>query len=214
MNARTEKLALQGVAGLIEALRDTPAEGAPVQGVAVIAHPHPLFGGTMDNKVVQTLARAFVACGWTSVRFNFRGVGASAGTHDEGRGECDDLLSVIDQVAPQGPLALAGFSFGAFVTAHAVARLWASRQAQQLVLVGTAASRFAVPPLPTEAHERTLVVHGEQDDTVPLSAAMDWARPQTLPVTVVPGGGHFFHGQLPLLKNLVARHLRADERRV
>ncbi|MDM0046855.1 alpha/beta fold hydrolase [Variovorax dokdonensis] len=214
MNSRTERLVLQGAAGNIEALRDQPADGVAAQGVAVIAHPHPLFGGTMDNKVVQTLARAFVACGWTCVRFNFRGVGDSAGAHDEGRGETDDLLAVVEQVAAQGPLAMAGFSFGSFVTVAALARLWAQRQPQQLVLVGTAAARFEVPALPPEAHERTLVVHGEQDDTVPLSAVMDWARPQTLPVTVVPGGGHFFHGQLPLLKNLVVRHLRADERRV
>ena len=213
MNSRTEKLILQGAAGAIEALRDAPAEGAAPQGIAVIAHPHPLFGGTMDNKVVQTLARAFVANGWTAVRFNFRGVGGSAGTHDEGNGECEDMAALIEQVAPQGPLAIAGFSFGAFVASCTLARLWAAREVRQVVLVGTAASRFSVPALPPEAHERTLVVHGEADDTVPLSAVMDWARPQILPVTVVPGGGHFFHGQLPLLKNLVSRHLRADERR-
>lgn len=212
MNSRTEKLMLQGAAGAIEALRDAPVEGLASQGVAVIAHPHPLFGGTMDNKVVQTLARAFVANGWTAVRFNFRGVGASAGTHDEGRGECEDYLAVVEQAAAQGPLAVAGFSFGAFVATCALDRLWSAREVRQIVLVGTAASRFSVPDLPAEAHDRTLVLHGEHDDTVPLSAAMDWARPQTLPVTVVPGGGHFFHGQLPLLKNLVSRHLRAGER--
>ena len=106
-------------------------------------------------------------------------------------------------------MALAGFSFGAFVTAQAAVQLTAARAVEQLVLVGTAASRFQVPVLPQDLHERTLVVHGEQDDTVPLSAVMAWARPQTLPVLVVPGGGHFFHGQLPLLKSLVMRHLRA-----
>ncbi len=167
----------------------------------------------MDNKVVQTLARAFVACGWTAVRFNFRGVGGTAGVHDEGRGELEDLLAVIRQVAPEGPgavpIALAGFSFGAFVTSHALARLWPERPVERAVLVGTAASRFNVADVPAEAHLRTLVVHGEADDTVPLSAVMDWARPQTLPVTVVPGGGHFFHGQLPLLKGLVMRHLQS-----
>ncbi|MBS0341183.1 MAG: alpha/beta fold hydrolase [Proteobacteria bacterium] len=212
MNSRTEKLTLQGVAGAIEALRDAPAEGVAPQGIAVIAHPHPLFGGTMDNKVVQTLARAFVANGWTALRFNFRGVGSSAGAHDEGRGECEDYLAVVEQAAGQGPLAIAGFSFGAFVATKALSRLWSTREVRQIVLVGTAASRFEVPELPLEAHDRTLVLHGEHDDTVPLAAAMDWARPQTLPVTVVPGGGHFFHGQLPLLKNLVSRHLRAGER--
>lgn len=195
---------------------------APVgtsRGVAVIAHPHPLFGGTMDNKVVQTLARAFVQCGWTAVRFNFRGVGGSAGVHDEGRGELDDFLAVLQQVAPfteqtngEGELpatglALAGFSFGAFVTTHAFERLHASRPIEKLVLVGTSVSRAPAAPIDSEHHLKTLVVHGEHDDTVLLSDVMDWARPQALPVTVVPGGGHFFHGQLPLLKNLVMRHL-------
>lgn len=215
MNSQTERLVLQGAAGAIEAACDTAAlaEGAAPKGIAVIAHPHPLFGGTMDNKVVQTLARAFVQCGWTAVRFNFRGVGGTQGVHDEGRGELQDLLSVIEQVAPaaQGaPLALAGFSFGAFVTSHALAQLWSQRTIERAVLVGTAASRFQVAPVPPEAHLRTLVLHGEQDDTVALSAVMDWARPQTLPVTVVPGGGHFFHGQLPLLKSLVVRHLQSE----
>ena len=206
MNSRSQKLVLNGPAGVIEAVRDVPEDG-PARGVAVIAHPHPLFGGTMDNKVVQTLARAFVQCGWTTVRFNFRGVGATEGAHDDGRGELQDLLAVVQQAAPEGPLALAGFSFGAFVTSHAVEALWVPRQMDKIVLVGTAASRFTVAPVPADAHLRTLVLHGEQDDTVPLAAVLDWARPQTLPVTVVPGGGHFFHGQLPLLKNLVVRHL-------
>ena len=206
MNSRSQKLSLSGPAGAVEAVRDVPEDG-PARGVAVIAHPHPLFGGTMDNKVVQTLARAFTQCGWTTVRFNFRGVGATEGVHDDGQGELQDLLAVVQQVAPEGPLALAGFSFGAFVTSHAVQALWASRQMDKIVLVGTAASRFTVAPVPADAHLRTLVLHGEQDDTVPLASVMDWARPQTLPVTVVPGGGHFFHGQLTLLKNLVVRHL-------
>ena len=206
MNSRSQQLVLNGPAGVIEAVRDVPEDG-PARGVAVIAHPHPLFGGTMDNKVVQTLARAFVQCGWTTVRFNFRGVGATEGVHDDGRGELQDLLAVVQQAAPEGPLALAGFSFGAFVTSHAVEALWVPRQMDKIVLVGTAASRFTVAPVPVDAHLRTLVLHGEQDDTVPLAAVLDWARPQTLPVTVVPGGGHFFHGQLPLLKNLVVRHL-------
>jgi uncharacterized protein len=207
MNSQTEKITLQGAAGRIEVQRDQPAE-AP-RGVAVIAHPHPLFSGTMDNKVVQTLARAFVAGGWTAVRFNFRGVGASEGVHDEGRGELEDMLDVVRQLAPEGSLAIAGFSFGAFVASGAVSRLWAERDVRQIVLVGTAAARNVVAPLPVEARERALVIHGEADDTVALSAVMDWARPQSLPVTVIPGGGHFFHGQLPLLKSLVARHLRA-----
>jgi alpha/beta superfamily hydrolase len=208
MNSATQSLTLQGVAGTLEALRDVPPDGL-VRGTVVIAHPHPLFGGTMQNKVVQTLARAFVQCGWQAVRFNFRGVGASAGAYDEGRGEAEDMLSVIEQVAPDGSLALAGFSFGAFVTSHVAQAVQAERTVDKLVLVGTAASRFTVAPVAPELHERTLVIHGEQDDTVALSSVMDWARPQTLPVTVIPGVEHFFHGQLPLLRSLVVRHLQA-----
>ena len=208
MNAATQSLTLQGKAGAIEALLDTPTDLA-VLGTAVIAHPHPLFGGTMQNKVVQTMARAFVQCGWQAVRFNFRGVGASAGAYDEGRGEAEDMLALVEQVAPQGSLALAGFSFGAFVTSHVAQTLVSVRSLDKLVLVGTAASRFDVAPVPLELHDRTLVLHGERDDTVPLLSVMDWARPQSLPVTVIPGVEHFFHGQLPLLKSLVARHLRA-----
>jgi alpha/beta superfamily hydrolase len=207
MNAQTERLALSGPAGRIEALRDGPAAGVSPRGVAIIAHPHPLFGGTMDNKVVQTLARAFVQCGWQAVRFNFRGVGATEGVHDEGRGETADFLAVAQQCAPHGPLALAGFSFGSYVMSQALASLWPAHQIEKLVFVGAAASRFQLAAVPQELHERALVVHGEHDDTVPLAAVMDWARPQVLPVTVVPGGSHFFHGQLPLLKGLVVRHL-------
>lgn len=206
MNAHTQTVQLQGHAGLVEALLDEPLD-SPV-GTAVIAHPHPLFGGTMNNKVVQTLARAFVQCGWRALRFNFRGVGNSQGEHDAGLGEAQDMLKVVQQVAPEGPLALAGFSFGAFVTTHVLAGL-GERQPDKLVLVGTAASRFEVAPVAHALHERTLVLHGEQDDTVPLDSVMNWARPQHLPVTVIPGVEHFFHGQLPLLKTLVVRHLRA-----
>jgi alpha/beta superfamily hydrolase len=209
MNLRTRRFHIAGPAGAIEMLSDEPGEGVVLHGTAVIAHPHPLFAGTMENKVVQTLARAFVQSGWRSLRFNFRGVGATVGAHDDGRGEADDMLHIVGHEAPEGPVAVAGFSFGSFVAATVAARLWAERPPEKIVLVGTAAARFSVPVLPPEAHERTLVVHGEEDDTVPLSAVMDWARPQQLPVTVVPGGGHFFHGQLPLLKSLVARHLRS-----
>jgi alpha/beta superfamily hydrolase len=208
MNAATQAVTLPGPAGQIEALLDTPVDGQ-ARGTAVIAHPHPLFGGTMQNKVVQTLARAFVQCGWQAVRFNFRGVGASAGTYDEGRGESQDMLAVIERLAPQGPLALAGFSFGAFVTSQVCQTLNPGRSPEKLVLVGTAASRISVAPIAPELHDKTLVLHGEQDDTVALSSVMDWARPQSLPVVVIPGVEHFFHGQLPLLKSLVVRHLAA-----
>jgi alpha/beta superfamily hydrolase len=209
MNALTRRIQLAGPAGIIEALLDEPADGIAIRGTAVIAHPHPLFGGTMENKVVQTLARAFVQSGWKAVRFNFRGVGASQGEHDEGRGELDDMLAVVGAQAASGTLALAGFSFGSFVAARALQAVWQERKPEKIVLVGTAASRFEVAHVPADAHDATLVIHGEHDDTVPLAAVMDWARPQSLPVTVVPGGGHFFHGQLPLLKSLVLRHLRS-----
>jgi alpha/beta superfamily hydrolase len=206
MNAQTLRLSLQGAVGAIEALRDDPAE--PPRGAAVICHPHPLFAGTMDNKVVQTLARAFVQRGWQAIRFNFRGVGASEGVYDEGRGEAEDLLRVIAQCAPTGSaLAIAGFSFGSFVASKVLTEAAKSHDLQKIVFVGTAAQRFAVSPIPDELHEKLLAVHGENDDTVSLASVMDWARPQNLPITVVPQGGHFFHGQLPLLRNLVVRHL-------
>ena len=209
MNAQTQKIRVAGPSGVIEALVDTPnpGESSELRGVAVIAHPHPLFGGTMDNKVVQTLARAFVQSGWRTVRFNFRGVGASEGVYDEGRGELSDLLAVVAQQAENRPLALAGFSFGAFVTSLALAALESQRAISQVVLVGTATSRFDVVPISPALHERTLVLHGEMDDTVPLIDVLNWARPQSLPIVVIPGGGHFFHGQLPLLRSLVVRHL-------
>lgn len=214
MNTATQSVQFQGPAGVLEGLQDEPVAGA-FKGIAVIAHPHPLFGGTMQNKVVQTLAKAFVQNGWRAIRFNFRGVGASAGVYDEGRGELDDMLSVIAQSQAQAPgsesmgLALAGFSFGAYVTSHAAAQLATTGRLEKLVLVGTAASRFQVAPVLAALHDKTLVVHGEVDDTVPLASVMDWARPQSLPVTVIPGVEHFFHGQLPLLRSLVSRHLRA-----
>jgi hypothetical protein len=216
MNPHTIRTTIQGPAGTLELMIDEPqlGPGEGARGTAVIAHPHPLFGGTMENKVVQTLARAFVQSGWRAVRFNFRGVGASQGTYDDGQGELQDLLAVVAQCAPDqsaqsDAFALAGFSFGAFVTSQAVAQLAAQSPPSTIVLVGTAASRFPVAPIPEELHACTLVVHGEQDDTVPLVDVMNWARPQKLPVTVIPGVEHFFHGQLPLLRSLVARHLAA-----
>lgn len=159
----------------------------------------------MDNKVVQTLARAFVQLGYSAVRFNFRGVGASIGAWSDGLGEIDDAMAVVAASrAPGQALLLAGFSFGAYVAAHAAARLAAAADAaapgvERLVLVGVAASRFEVAAVPAD----TLVIHGEVDEVVPLAAVFDWARPQALPVTVIPGAGHFFHGQLSLLKSLV-----------
>lgn len=159
----------------------------------------------MDNKVVQTLARAFVSLGYTAVRFNFRGVGRSEGAWDDGVGEVDDAQAVLAAMRSIGqPLILAGFSFGGFVAAQLAQRLAAASAggaAERLVLIAPAVSRFDVAPVPAD----TLVIHGESDDVVPLAAALDWARPQALPVVVVPGAGHFFHGQLPLLKSLITR---------
>lgn len=214
MNSQTERVTRTGHAGVIELLLDHPVQmGDQRKGIAFIAHPHPLFGGTMDNKVVQTLARAFVQQGWQAVRFNFRGVGKSDGTHDNGMGEAMDMMTLVQDFAPSGPIALAGFSFGAYVTAQVVNKVWPERadDLRKVVLVGTAASRFTVPSLPAPLHRHTLVIHGEADDTVPLSNVMDWARPQFLPVTVIPAVGHFFHGQLPLLKGLVQTHLSAQD---
>jgi alpha/beta superfamily hydrolase len=199
MNAQTQRQSITGPSGAIECAIDGPA-GSP-RGLAVVCHPHPQHGGTLDNKVVQTLARAFVQLGYTALRFNFRGVGASQGSWAEGPGEIDDALAVVGAFRVAGrPLLLAGFSFGAYVASNAAARLAADgAAAERLVLIAPAASRFDMAGVPPD----TLVVHGESDDVVPLAAVFDWARPQSLPVTVVPGAGHFFHGQLPLLKSLV-----------
>ena len=178
----------------------------PAKGLACVAHPHPLFGGTMDNKVVQTLARAFVQLGYRVERFNFRGIGKSEGGWDEGRGEIDDALALLAALREPGePLVLAGFSFGGYVASQAALRLPEDQRAERLALVGPATSRFDTAPVPSD----TLVIHGEVDDVVPLSSVLDWARPQSLPVVVVPGVGHFFHGQLPLLRDLVVRNWRA-----
>jgi hypothetical protein len=199
MNVRTQRRSIAGPAGSIECAIDAPA-GEP-RAVAVVCHPHPQHGGTMDNKVVQTLARAFVQLGLQAVRFNFRGVGASQGAWAEGVGEVDDARAVVDALASDGaPPVLAGFSFGGYVAARVAADLAAAgRPCERLVLVAPAVSRFPTPPAPLGS----LVLHGEADDVVPLAAVLDWARPQAQPVTVIPGAGHFFHGQLSLLKSLV-----------
>jgi len=171
----------------------------------VVAHPHPLHGGTLDNKVAQTLARAHVDLGYIAWRPNFRGVGESEGAHDQGRGELEDLAAVTvhakAQCASVGKqLALAGFSFGAALQLALAQRL----RPDSLVLVGVAVTHFEAPSAPAG----TLVIHGERDDTVPLAAVLDWARPQDLPVVVLPGADHFFHGRLNTLRQLVVRNLR------
>lgn len=205
MNSQTQRQSIAGPAGPLQCAIDEPAEAA--RGVMVVCHPHPLHGGTMDNKVVQTVARAALQHGLRSVRFNFRGIGESAGAWDAGAGEVDDAMAVIAAFRDAAlPLWVAGFSFGGYVASQAAARLAAAgAPAEGVVLVGPATRNFEVAAVP----EGTLVIHGEADDVVPLQATLDWARPQSLPVVVVPGVGHFFHGQLPLLKSLVVRHLAA-----
>ena len=198
MNLATKRTRIEGPAGALECAIDVPAEGTASHGVVVLCHPHPLFGGTMDNKVVATLARGFRQMGYTSVRFNFRGIGKSAGAWDEGRGEVDDALAVIAAHRIEGqPLALGGFSFGGYVAAAAAARL--QPPAERLVLIAPAVANFKTPAVPRD----TVLVHGELDDVVPLQAVLDWAQPQALHVDILPGSGHFFHGQLPLLKQTV-----------
>ena len=207
MNPRTELTTVAGPVGELACALDAPVDEVAPRGLAVVCHPHPLHGGTMNNKVVQTLARAFVQRGWRSVRFDFRGVGVSAGHWDGGVGEIDDALAVVRAFrAPGQPLALAGFSFGAYVASQVAARLADQTPAERVILVGPAVQSFAVAALPLAS----LVVHGEVDEVVPLSAVLDWARPQVQPVVVVPATGHFFHGQLALLKSLVLGALAAQ----
>ncbi len=192
MRPATRRETVRGPAGGIECAVDEPQGAA--RGVALIAHPHPLYGGTLDNKVVQTLARACVALGYAAWRPNFRGVGRSEGTYDEGRGEVEDLAAVLGHVKAQRPV-LAGFSFGAAMQARLAARVAPER----LVLVGIAVNHFEAPAVPAG----TLLIHGENDDTVPISVVREWAKPQALPVIVVPGADHFFHRKLPELRMAV-----------
>jgi hypothetical protein len=197
MRAATRRESVAGPAGRLDCAVDEPAGTA--RGIALIAHPHPLFGGTLDNKVVQTLARAFVELGYSAWRPNFRGVGASEGTHDGGRGEVEDLIAVLSHAGAAKPV-LAGFSFGAAMQAKLAARVAAER----VVLVGVAVTSFEVPAVAPG----TLVIHGEADETIPLAAVLDWARPQELPVLVVPGADHFFHRKLPALRIAVTSNWR------
>jgi alpha/beta superfamily hydrolase len=205
MNVHTEKFLIDGPVGKIEVALDKPDEGTTARGIVLVAHPHPLFGGTMDNKVAQTLARTFVQLGYITYRSNFRGVGQTQGEHDEGRGERDDLLAVIAHMRAQVgqaelPLALAGFSFGTFVLSHVAKHLRDSGQEiERMVFVGTAASNWDVAPVP----DNTLLIHGEVDDTVPIASVYNWAAPQELPVVVIPGGEHFFHRKLHILKKVI-----------
>jgi hypothetical protein len=196
-----ERALVAGAAGKIELDINDP--GSSRRAIALIAHPNPVQGGTKDNKVVTTLAKAFFSLSNVVLRPNFRGVGASEGVHDAGRGETEDLLALIEYGrARYGnlPLLLAGFSFGSFVQARVAQRVTAER----LVLVAPAVSRFPTETVPAN----TLVIHGERDEVVPLVAVLDWARPQNLPIVVVPGGDHFFHGRLALLSQIVLAYCR------
>ena len=199
MRASTRRELVPGPAGPIECAVDEPPQEHPLRGAALGAHPHPLFGGSLDNKVVQTLARAFVELGYETWRPNFRGVGQSGGRHDEGKGEVDDLLAVYRHIG-KTPIRLAGFSFGAVMQARLAQRV----SAERLVLVGVAVVNFEAPAVPPGS----LVIHGELDETVPLAAVLDWARPQELPVLVVPGAEHFFHGKLQVLREVIRSYSR------
>jgi alpha/beta superfamily hydrolase len=202
MTRAAERVLFDGAAGAVETVIDHPETAA--RGLALVAHPHPLFGGTLDNKVAQTLARTFVELGYIALRPNFRGIGASAGEHDHGIGETEDLVRVAAQArARMGelPLVLAGFSFGAFVQT----RVAKSVVPERMALVGVSAGlvsggrSYALEPVPTD----TILIHGELDETVPLANVLDWARPQELPVTVVPGADHFFHRRLGIIKSII-----------
>ena len=208
--AQVSKSLIAGDAGVIEVAAHMPGE-VPLRAVAVVAHPHPLFGGTMDNKVITSMARALTDAGAATWRFNFRGVSRTEGTHDEGRGETEDMLRVIEHACalnPGLPLWLCGFSFGGAVTLAASERV----SAREMILVAPAfrrlghwqnASAGGVVP------ENTLIIHGENDQTVPLADSLDWARPHNIPVVVVPGADHFFHQRLHIIKQIASRWLTA-----
>ena len=203
MNKNSEKFTLQGGAGQMEGLIDMPAGDAAPRGIALVAHPHPLYGGTMDNKVAVTLMRTFVGLGYVVARINFRGVGASEGVHDHGHGETDDmglLHQHMVQKFPGLPVALTGFSFGTYVQSQLAKRLAdAGTPAERLVLVGAAAKKWELADVPAD----TILIHGENDDTIPLQHVLDWARPQDIPVLVIPGADHFFHRKLGHIKTWV-----------
>ena len=216
MPAAVERIRVAGAAGDIEVAASIPE--AP-RALAVIAHPHPLYGGTMDNKVVTTVAKAFAERGAAAFRLNFRGVGATAGTHDEGRGETEDCLAVIAHaratIGDHLPVWLAGFSFGGAVAVRASART----DFQHLVLVAPAFRRLTgeglgAPPDPRDpelgaegrhTHANTLIVHGDRDETVLLQDSIAWATPRDVPIVVVPGADHFFHRKLHIVRDAVGR---------
>lgn len=200
--ATQRKITFAGAAGRLEGMLHLP-DAAP-RAVAVVAHPLPTMGGTMDNKVVTTLAKAFTELGFAALRFNFRGVGESAGSYDQGGGEAQDAIAAANFMRgeyPGLPLIGAGFSFGGYVQARAAEEL----QPQHLVLVAPAVGRFAMPQVPAD----TLLIHGDLDEVVELDAVLHWARPQHLPIVVLAGADHFFHGRLTQIRQIVARHFAA-----
>ena len=211
MNRNEEVILIDGPVGAIETLVENP--GAP-RGIALVCHPHPLFGGTNTNKVTHALARTFTRMDYVALRPNFRGVGGSAGKHDEGRGETEDMLAVLAEARRRFgdlPVALAGFSFGAYVqTRVAQALAEAGHPAQRLVLVGTAAGHVeGARKYETGAvASDTIVIHGARDETVPLANVLSWAEPLHLPVIVVPGADHFFHRRLHVIRDIVTRAWR------
>ena len=211
MNRNEEVIFIDGPVGAIETLVENP--GAP-RGIALVCHPHPLFGGANTNKVTHALARTFTRMDYVSLRPNFRGVGGSAGKHDEGRGETEDMLAVLAEARRRFgdlPVALAGFSFGAYVqTRVAQALAEAGHPAQRLVLVGTAAGQVeGARKYETMAvASDSIVIHGARDDTVPLANVLSWAEPLELPVIVVPGADHFFHRRLHVIRDIVTRAWR------
>jgi uncharacterized protein len=218
LNSATQRFLIQGPSGALELALDLPASNVQISGLSVVAHPHPLFGGTLDNKVAQTIARSFVAQGSICLRPNFRGVGKSEGVHDHGRGEVEDLWAAWQWLLQRYPDIkghrwLGGFSFGAVMATH-VAQQWPSHAISQgqpaldrviLVGIGLAADRREPAPLTAQAR----LIHGEHDEVVSLSDVTQWVAPQHHPVLVMPHAGHFFHGQLPLLKECITRCLTA-----
>lgn len=193
------KFSIPAPSGVLHGVVHMPQD-AP-RAIAVVAHPLPVMGGTMDNKIVTTLVKTFAELGFVAIRFNFRGVGESSGVYDEGNGEVDDVLAVV-QYAQQEfgplPLILSGFSFGGYVQARVAEKL----QPIKLVLVAPAVGRFEMPQVPAN----TLLIHGELDEVVALSDVFSWARQQHLPIVVVPQATHYFHGHLHHLKAIVSQH--------
>ncbi len=212
MTAHTETVQFDGLAGKIDCAFDWPDE--PALGWALVLHPNPAQGGTRDNKVVTTMARACVQQKLVAVRPNFRGIGLSEGEFDHGQGEMLDMAALVEQFRVRypelaaGQWVLGGFSFGTSIGLQ----LYAQWQAQSrplpdlVILAGSAALRFRhfASAVPADA----LVIHGEQDDVVPLSEVLDWARSLDIPITVIPDAGHFFHGKLLILRQLLLTRLK------